>query len=611
MINKLTPTLPRFVSEKLPSETAEYVTAKNLFHAGHHPILPDLRKEGIIEYERGAAAVGITPHGEMILISTTDIDNLNLKHRFRSEEGKEFYLSSTEVKRDLHDIKPGEDVLGDGSLYLGQFIERREYQGGDVNYDHILGVAAWKPTPQQLVHDILHRFSNFHRRDLLESGTLIRTAPHTWTSKEIVYQASPLTMKNWDGRVIPKRNNYGEPLFDLMEIKAPRKGWDASKLYQTTFLDEQGSVFANAKQYLLRALIPLVADHQRGLSLREIKGHLRESFSPTVKFLRKGESPFKNGEDENPSFGKKVKGWLRHTFTAAVFGIHEISQKELALTVAAPACISIGANAMEAPGGITSLAGITSAGAILAAHFGKLLYTRARPMFTKDDFTNLIRHFWPENTPIKKIPYQFEMVRPDVLKDLRILTKQELDRFSRIPSNKPEKAPSWDMLYLLGMQNGPYGSQSSVHKVGDHWVVLSEEDPKKSGLQIEYWPLLNVAFAKNPACYHLPQTLLDSFAKAQKPVRMVKALCNAHGETTGYESRFLTESEYLQEVEKLKSHSAPYLYRRPEPVGCLPDYPLDPVNGHLPDHEDGPDEPTTGAITDFITEVLQKAAPHR
>ncbi len=199
------------------------------------------------------------------------------------------------------------------------------------------------------------------------------------------------------------------------------------------------------------------------------------------------------------------------------------------------------------------------------------------------------------------------MVRPDVLRNLRILTNEELDVFSRSPSNKAARGPSWDVLYLLGMLNGPYGSHGTPYKIGNQLVVRVDEEKKTSGLIIEYWPLLGVAFAKNPESWHLPQSLADSFTKAARPIRMI--CIRRNGEGPVYDDTFLTQAEYDSEVDVLRQMPAREIYRLPEETGkfLTPDYPLPPLTAD----EDSPrddSEWSQDSKAATLAEVLGKMA---
>ncbi len=271
------------------------------------------------------AAVGVTPYGEMVLMSTTDRDDMTLEHRFRSREGNFTAIADADLDIPKDQRLVGQDILGNGSVYIGQFIRKHDTRG-DCNYDHILGVAAWKPTPRQLVHNILHRFSYFQRQDLLDSGMLMRHEPMLWTSKEMVFRAEPQKGWNWRGRRIHKTNAQGEKLYSLSTLIAPRKGWDAAKLYHKNIAAAKSGWLASVSHYVMRRLINSVSDIQYNLTLPQLEARVARTFAPVAKDLRAGRSPF-TGFDEDDhakpeqSRISQLKGKLRKVFTTAVFGL--------------------------------------------------------------------------------------------------------------------------------------------------------------------------------------------------------------------------------------------------------------------------------------------------
>lgn len=568
-----------FVSEKLPVTPVKYRLAQDYFYAGHHPINPVLQSCGLIEYERGAAAVGITPHGEMVLLSTTDIDDISLEHRF-IKDGQFFTRIEKDLPPSQKDRTVGQDILKDGSVYLGQFVEPQTFSNGDNNYNHILGVAAWKPTPKQLVNSLLHQFSAYHRQDLLDSGILMHHNDLTWTSREMVFAARPMMQHGFLNRKKPVTNEHGEQLYTLSTLTAPGKGLDAAKLYHQNFSTSGHRRWPSIVRGLMRSAVNNISDHEEGMTIEDVQARVVERFSPTAKLLRQGGSTYTSVITQDGPEKLKgapwAKGKLNQVFAGAVFGLNDISKTDLAVGVGLPAAIAVGGLLTEHEE--LGVAAMTVPATILLARFGLLWISRTRHHFDSSMFDDLVPHFWPEDTKPKNIPHQFEMIHPKVLENLRILPREELDVLSRLPSNHTGTAPAWDMLYILGMQNGPYGSQASFHKVGEQSVVLVREDEKSSGMKIEYWPLLNVAFARHAVSDHLPQTLLDTFKSAQDPIRMIEALRDDAGDIAEYRSRFIAQEEYDSRVKDMAALPSRNMYRHDECTAqYLTGYPLDEI----------------------------------
>jgi hypothetical protein len=567
-----TPAPGNFVTESLPPSDVEelsYHRLRDLFHAGHHPINPHFKEDGLIEYERGAACLAMTPHGEMLLLSTTDIDDLKLEHRFLNPADQTVTAQPETNLKDVksQDRKIGTDILGNGTQYLGQFLAEEKNGNGQTNFSHILGVAAWHPTPKQLVQDVLHSFSGFHRQDLLDSGILLRHSPTLWSSQGMVFAAKPQMVPTLIGDY-QAHNSNGEPLYELETLTAPRKGRNAEKLYRETFVPPaHPTVLSRLRQPFMQLAVHTITDHKKDMTLSDIEQHIEATYSPTIKHMRKGYSPFVDKATQEPGvkgFVQKTRGQLKGIFAGAVFGLNDITKHDLALGVALPGAIALGFHAMGDHHGMMPLIAIPTA--IAAARFGMLWASRSQPVFSGNEFSNLIPNFWPEGTKKKNIPQQFEMVRPDVLSHVRVLPRHEIGSITRMPSNVVENAPAWDDLYLMGMLNGPYGSIATSHKVGQQPVVLMKEDRTTSGLNIEYWPLADTAFARNPTSSQLPQRLIDDFKNkaAERPIRMVHADRNAQGEITGYKSEFLTQGDYEQQIDHLRLQTPRAIYRQPD-----------------------------------------------
>jgi hypothetical protein len=571
----------RFVTEQQAGPyKGSYRLIKDVFHAGHHPTNPLIRTDGVIEYERGAACIGMTPNGEIVLLSTTDRDDMELEHRFYRTSGEPMTARSEAEMEGIpsHELIAGKDVLGDGSIYLGRFIKQKPYGGnGDTNYDHILGVAAWKPTPKNLLHTILDLFSQHHRQDLLDSGLLMHHDPLVWTSKEMVYAAWPKTLRGFYGDTVHVTKK-GEGLYTLYTLTSPRKGWNSARLFHEVFTAMDQKNMSGFKRPFMHLLFNSIAVKRKDMTMPEIENHIDETFSPTVKKLRQGDCPYtlENGYGEKVTGLRWAKGKLKQTFASVAFAIHDISKRELMTTVVLPSVAAFSVSALTESGKLAALAMAPSI--LLGVRLGFLLFSRSRPVFGNASFSDLIHHFWKDGVSRKNIPQQFEMVRPDVLGNLRVLPRREIDKMMRMPSNTPADTPLWDTLYMMGTMNGPYGSQASLYQIGSQWVLKTDEEKKSSGMQIEYWPLLNVAFAKNPVSDHLPQSLIDGFQKAGKPICMVYANRDKNGYVLDYGQEYLTQEEYDLIVEMLQDKPARDIYRQPEVTGkYLKDYPLEPI----------------------------------
>jgi hypothetical protein len=570
-----------FISEKQAEpHTGSYRLIKDLFHAGHHPTNPLMRSNGTIEYERGAACVGITPNGEIVLLSTTDRDDMELEHRFfRPSDNSTASYSEADLKNIPSQQRAiGADAFGDGSIYLGRFIKQKPYGGnGDTNYDHILGIAAWMPTPKNLLHTILDLFSQHHRQDLLDSGLLMHHDPLVWTSKEMVYAAWPKTMRGFYGDTV-QITRKGEGLYTLYTLTSPRKGWNSAKMFHEVFTDVDQKNMSRIKRPFMHLLFNSIAVKQKDMTMSEIKDHIGETFGPTVKKLRQGFCPYtlENGHGDSTKGFRWAKGKLKQAFASVAFAVHDISKRDMLTTVVLPSAAAFGVSALTESGKLAALA--MAPALLMGVRLGLLLFSRSRPVFGNASFSDLIHHFWKEDVTKKNIPQQFEMVRPDVLENLRILSRREIDGMMRMPSNSPIDTPSWDTLYMMGTMNGPYGSQAGLYKIGNQWVLKTDEDQKSSGMQIEYWPLLNVAFAKNPESDHLPQSLIDGFAKSGKPICMVYANRDANGYILDYGQEYLAQEEYDLLVDVLQERPDRDIYRQPEATGkYLKGYPLEPV----------------------------------
>ncbi|HNS45276.1 MAG TPA: hypothetical protein PKH37_08620, partial [Alphaproteobacteria bacterium] len=303
-----------FISE-MQSEphSGSYRFIKDLHHAGHHPINPLIRHNGLIEYERGAACIGITPHEELVLLSTTDRDDMELEHRFGwKSDGTTTARSEAEMSAllSLDKLVVGQDILKDGSVYLGRFIKQKSYgSDGDTNYDHMLGVAAWKPTPKNLLHTILDLFSQHHRQDLLDSGTLMHHDPLIWTSKEMVFAARPATMRGFYNNIVHVTNNKGESLYNLHTLTSPRKGWDSARMFHEVFTAADQKNLSRLKRPLMHMLFNGIAVKRKNMTMEEIEAHIDQTFSPTVKKLRQGACPYAL----ESGYGEPVKGirWIK------------------------------------------------------------------------------------------------------------------------------------------------------------------------------------------------------------------------------------------------------------------------------------------------------------
>lgn len=587
-----------FVTETMNPESISYRMMQDLFHIGHHPINANIRPNGLIEYERGAAAVGITPHNEMILLSTTDIDDMEIIHRMKTADGRIRQCSHSAFTRQYKTAPQPRDVLPDGSTYIGQFIKHKINADGDENYSHILGIAAWEPTPRQLVHSLLHEFSAYHRQDLLESGILMHHDPLVWTSKEMVFVAQPQIKRGESGEPEPVLNDKGDPLYTMSTLMAPRKGWDATKLYNRLYGKSRQGIFKRLPNALLRGMMRAVRTTKKDMTMAEIEAHVQENFAPLAKHMRQGGSPY--------------KGRIRRAFATAVFGMDGISRMDMLVGVALPGSIALGGVLTEHEG--LTISALAVPFAILAARFGFLWAVRANHNFDKKMFEDLVHRFWNEGVKRKNLPQQFEMVRPDVLQRLRILPRDELDAMSRVPTNKVSAGPGWDILYLLGTQNGPYGSHSSAYKVGEQWVIRVDEDAGTSGLIIEYWPMQNIAFAKDPLSDHLPQRLINAFTSAEHPIRAIRAVHGANGRITDYESEFISHEQYRQMTETLAAQPSRSLYRGQE---CSPEllrgYPLaEPKRRHdgLGEESEWAQDSKAASLAEFIAEVAKFVFRH-
>lgn len=569
-----------FMSEtSLEPATLSYQKAKDLFHAGHQPINPWVRKDGIIEYERGTACVGITPHNEMILLSASNIDDIALDHKFKNAQGEFIHLPESALEKiPVSDRIPGKDILGNGTIYLGQFIREQTWANGDTNYNHILGVAAWTPTPRQLLHSILHDFSRYHRQDLLDSGILIQHSPLSWASKEMVFEAEPQLTFGFSGNRAQQTNEHGEPLYKLNTLTSPRKGWNAAKLHEdnATPSDEKG--IWRLRTHFMKALVNSIVDTRDGMTMDEIKSHIEKTYSPTAKKMRQGESPYllEDGHGDKFKTGNLswITGKLKQVFSTAVFGLNSISRADLTTGVLLPGALAFGIPAMTEHKPLAALG--VAAAAIFMTRFSLLWLTHTRPVFETAEFSDLIHHFWPKGTGHKNIPQQFEIVRPDALRNLRILPGNEIDAMLRTPGNHASTPPAGNMLYMLGMMNEPYGSQAHVFKSGDHYVVRVDEDKKSSGLSVEYWPGLNTAFARNPASNRLPEQLVKDFQSSGKPICMISSQrCDKDKKSLKYTTKYLTQAEYDSIVKDMQRKPGNDIYRAPEKTGyMLDDYPL-------------------------------------
>lgn len=538
-----------FVTDNAPHASLTYRKAQDLFHAGHHPINPLLTANGIIEYERGAAAIGITPDGEMILVSTTDIDDLKLEHRF-SKDGVIQSFDPEQMQFYKGPYTVDEDILHNGSKYLGQFIKYQPLKNGDDNYKHILGIAAWEPTPKQLVHSLLQQFSSFHRQDLLDSGILMRQSETLWTSKEIVFEAKP------SGR----KNEKDEDLYDLDIFMAPGKGRNAAQIYHRAFKAQPEKISQKISQVFKRAACWIVKEHQYGMTIHEIEAYAKDTFSKRAKLLRQGKSPFVYDIDtgKRKTGFARTRGALQAAFTSAAFGLATISRTDLLVSVAFPATVALGGLLTEHEG--VSLAGLLIPTTILSSRFLLLLASKSRQNFEHVKFNNLVHHFWGDGIKERNIPMQFEMIHPKVIENLRIMPGRELNLFSRVPANRITEAPGWDKLYILGTQNGPYGSHACFHQIGEQWVIRTDEEDKSSGMNIEYWVQSDTAFARNPVSEHLPQRLIDDFAANQDKIRMVKAVRDEEGNITEYVSSYINQDEYQAEVAKMTGQPGREIY---------------------------------------------------
>jgi len=564
---------PVFISETAPIEPVGYHMAQDLFESGHHPINPILHNSGIIEYERGAAAVGITPYGEMVLLSTTDVEDMVIEHRF-VKDGEYTSMSEKELddKVSLKKRVVGEPILNDGRIYLGQFVKEEKEDGRGSNYDHLLGIAAWKPSPKQFVQNVLTTFSNYHRQDLLDSGILMQHSALNWTSQEMVFVAKPMAHKNVLGVEVPTRNADGEQLYCLHTLVAPGKGLNASKLYYKNFPLREGKEEFSLSRPIMRPLVSLLMEKDRGLTMAQIDARIQRRFSPTVKLLRQGKSHFAykiNGDGDERIHGwQRAKGFLNSMFSHAVFGLNDISKLDVAVGVGLPAVIAIGGVLTEQEDGFTLAAAATPT-VIVLARFAFLWFTRSNHHFESTAFNDLIHNFWPDGVKTKNIPQQFEMVHHGVIRNLRILPRNELNRLMRIPSNYSEEVPSWDVLYTIGMQNGPYGSRADFHKIGNQWVVRVREDMKNSGMTIEYWPQLDVAFSKDATSSALPKPLLNKFRQSADPIQMIEAERDENDNIVRYNCQFISQEDYNSKIADLQQRPARDIYRSVEKTGAL------------------------------------------
>jgi hypothetical protein len=113
-----------------------------------------------------------------------------------------------------------------------------------------------------------------------------------------------------------------------------------------------------------------------------------------------------------------------------------------------------------------------------------------------------------------------------------------------------------DILYMLGMMNGPYGSHATPYKIGKQIAVRVEENEENSGLVIEYWPAFGMAFAKMKRGHcgdHVPKSLARSFAGAQadERIRVVYADLDKENENYTYDGHFIDQVRYNELVEEM------------------------------------------------------------
>lgn len=582
--DRTSPTLPqtRFVTETAAPLALHYDEARKVLMKGIHPINTVVKEDGTIRYAQGTACIITTPRQEYVMLSTPDGENTVMEHRFRRPDGSAYHLSEDQLEVPRARRQIGADILGDGSTYWGRYLKERKIGEADSSHRHMLDVAAWKGTSHYLIDELLRDFTRFHRKELLNSGILLHCDPLVWTSREIVFNAKAEKTIGKFGRIVPKVNKDGEALYTLSKLAAPRKGWHASWLYHENHSIHKRGLLSSASRIVMRSLIRAISRTERGLTMAQVEDSIARDFAPMARRLRAGDLPFADENDRQPWTSAWFKGKLSTVFKTAVFGLNGITKPELFTGVGAPWLFGAGL-AFSTEHELSALASAILPIPLAAMRFGSMWLDHSRrKVFDKIDFSDLAHHFWDADVNRRKLPHGFAMVRGDILPSSRVLSRREIESISRLPSNDPTTVPAWDTQALLDTLNGTYGSVGTPYKIGEQTVILMREDRVHSGLEIEYWPALGVAFAKNPRSPLLSPCLVNSFAASAKPIRMI-SVSREDGLFKGYDDRFLTQEEYAATVAQLKAVPAhDPLTTVPVDAKALDAYPLGPAGdeGH-------------------------------